>query len=43
MGDYSEAVHQLFIDFKKIYDSVKREEFYKSPTVLSMLEISPAD
>ena len=23
--DYNEAVHQLFIDFKKAYDSVKRE------------------
>jgi hypothetical protein len=23
--EYSEAVHQLFIDFKKAYDSVRRE------------------
>jgi hypothetical protein len=26
---YSEEVHQLFIDFKKAYDSVKREVLYK--------------
>ena len=26
--EYKEAVHQLFIDFKKAYDSVKREVFY---------------
>jgi len=25
---YYEAVHQLFIDFKKTYDSVRREVFY---------------
>jgi hypothetical protein len=25
---YSETVHQLFIDFKEAYDSVKREELY---------------
>ena len=25
MGEYNEAVHQLFIDFKKAYDSVTRE------------------
>jgi len=23
--EYSEAMHQLFIDFKKAYDSVRRE------------------
>jgi len=23
--EYNEAVHQLFIDFKKVYDSVRRE------------------
>jgi hypothetical protein len=23
--EYNEAVHQLFIDFKKAYDSVRRE------------------
>jgi len=27
-GEYSEAVHQLFIDFKKAYDSVRREVLY---------------
>jgi len=26
---YSEEAHQLFIDFKKAYDSVKREILYK--------------
>jgi hypothetical protein len=26
--EYSEAVHQLFIDFKKAYDSVRREGLY---------------
>jgi purine nucleoside phosphorylase len=26
--EYSEAVHQLFIDFKKAYDSVNREVLY---------------
>jgi purine nucleoside phosphorylase len=25
---YNEAVHQLFIDFKKVYDSVRREVLY---------------
>jgi len=24
----SEALHQLFIDFKKVYDSVRREVLY---------------
>ena len=27
--EYNEPVHQLFIDFKKAYDSVKREVLYK--------------
>jgi len=27
--EYSEQVHQLFIDFKKAYDSVRREVLYK--------------
>ena len=27
--EYNEEVHQLFIDFKKAYDSVKREVLYK--------------
>jgi len=26
--EYSEAVHQLFIDFKKVYDLVRREVLY---------------
>jgi len=26
--EYSEAVHQIFIDFKEIYDSVWREVLY---------------
>jgi len=26
--EYIEAVHQLFIDFKKVYDSVRREVLY---------------
>ena len=26
--EYNEAVHQLFIDFKKAYDSVRRETLY---------------
>jgi len=26
--EYSESVHQLFIDFKKTYDSVRREDLY---------------
>jgi hypothetical protein len=26
--EYNEAVHQLFIDFKKAYDSAKREVLY---------------
>jgi len=26
--DYNKAVHQLFIDFKKSYDSVRREVLY---------------
>jgi hypothetical protein len=25
---YSEAVYQLFISFKKVYDSFRREDFY---------------
>jgi hypothetical protein len=26
--EYNETVHQLFIDFKKAYDSVRREVLY---------------
>ena len=29
-GGWLEAVHQLFIDFKKTYDSVRREVLYNS-------------
>ena len=29
--EYNEAVHQLFIDFKKAYDSVRREVLYIIP------------
>ena len=28
--EYNEPVHQLFIDFKKAYDSVRREVLYKN-------------
>jgi len=28
--EYKEAVHQLFIDFKKVYDSVRREVLYSN-------------
>jgi hypothetical protein len=27
--EYSKTVHQLFIDFKKAYDSVRKEVMYK--------------
>ena len=27
--EYNEEVHQLFIDFKKAYDSVRREVLYR--------------
>jgi hypothetical protein len=26
--EYNEAVHQLFLDFKKTYDSVRRQVLY---------------
>ena len=28
--EYNEEVHQLFVDFKKAYDSVRREILYKN-------------
>ena len=30
--EHNEAVHQLFIDFKKAYDSVRSEALYNIPT-----------
>jgi hypothetical protein len=33
----SETVHQLFIDFKKVYDSVRREVLYN---ILIVSEVS---
>ena len=29
--EYNEAVHQLFIDLKRAYDSVRREVLYNIP------------
>jgi len=26
--EYNEAIHQLFVDYKKVYNSVRREVFY---------------
>jgi hypothetical protein len=28
LGQYNETVHQLFVDFKKLYDSIRREVLY---------------
>jgi hypothetical protein len=28
LWEYNETVHQLFVDFKKAYDSVRREVLY---------------
>jgi len=33
--EYNEAVHQLFIDFKTAYDSVRREVLYNSLRLVS--------
>ena len=45
--EYDEAVHQLFIDFKKAYDSVRREVLYEpslpravTPILSRLLNIS---
>jgi hypothetical protein len=34
--EYNEVVHQLFIDFKKAYDSVRREVLYKLVMLIKM-------
>jgi hypothetical protein len=31
--EYNETVHQLFVDFKKAYDSIRREVLYSILTV----------
>jgi hypothetical protein len=38
--EYNETVHQLFIDFKKAYDSVRREVLYNIPIVWGIHETS---
>jgi hypothetical protein len=35
--EYSETVHQLLIDFKKAYDSVRREVSYSNLTEFGVL------
>jgi hypothetical protein len=32
--EYNETVHQLFTDYKKAYDSVRREVLYNNVTIL---------
>jgi hypothetical protein len=27
-GEYTDTVHQIFVDFKKAYDSIRREVLY---------------
>jgi hypothetical protein len=34
--EYSETVHQLFVDFKKAYDSVRREVLYNILIVIGV-------
>jgi hypothetical protein len=34
--EYSETVHHLFIDFKKAYDSVRREVLYSILTEIGL-------
>jgi hypothetical protein len=34
--EYNETVHQLFIDFKKAYDSVRREVLYNILTEIGV-------
>jgi hypothetical protein len=36
---YNEAVHQLFIDFKKAYDSVRRKTLYPSRRCLHFVVV----
>jgi hypothetical protein len=33
--EYNEAVHQFFVDFKKAYDSVRREVLYNTLSFVS--------
>ena len=35
--EYKEAVHQLFVDFKIVYDSVRREVLFNIPIEFSIL------
>jgi hypothetical protein len=41
--EYNETVHQLFIDIKEAYDSVRREVFYKIHSVWSTHEACQVD
>jgi hypothetical protein len=36
-GEYNETEHQLFVDFKEAYDSVKREVSYSILIVFGIL------
>jgi hypothetical protein len=35
--EYNETVHQLFIDFKKVYDLARREVLYNIPIEFGVL------
>ena len=37
--EHNEAVHQLFIDFKKAYDSVRREALYNTRSVRKVFDL----
>jgi hypothetical protein len=41
--EYNETVHQLFTDFEKAYDSLRREELYNIITVWGSHETSQVD
>jgi hypothetical protein len=41
--EYNETVHQLFIDFKKAYDSVRREVLYNILIVWGTHETSQVE